>query len=287
VSLDSSFALAWAGLADVHTIGALYSTLGIVPADTLGLLAEATYRRGREYALLALELDPDLAEAHAALAVAAHYGDHDFETAQRELRRALELNPSLAQAHNWMGEVLLARGRADDAVESFRRARDLDPFSPFMNRDYGRGLRYAGRCEEAIEAARTALELDSAHWFAYLVIRDCHWAAGRFEEAVEATESWFELGGLGDAVTPLRQAWETGGARGALEFKAHLFRANGRHYLAAVTYAELGWLEQAFDELLASINARDPRALELEVEPPLAPLREDPRWDDVVQRVEL
>jgi TolB-like protein/Tfp pilus assembly protein PilF len=287
VALDSTFALAWAGLADAHTIGALYSRLRIVPVDAQELGVEAEYRRGREYALRALELDPDLAEAHAALAAAAFYGYQDVETAERELRLALELNPSLAQAYNWMGEVLLARGRAEEAVESFRMARNLDPFSPLMNRDYGRSLRYAGRCGEALEAARTAVELDPTHWVTYDVIQNCNWAAGRFEEAVEAVARWFEMGGLEDAVAPLRQAWETGRSRGVLEFKADLFRINGRHYLAAAAYAELGLLDDAFDELFAAIDAKDPRALELKVDPPLEPLRGDPRWDDVVQRAGL
>jgi len=134
-------------------------------------------------------------------------------------------------------------------------ARDLDPFSPLMNRDYGRSLRYAGRCGEALEAARTAVELDPAHWVTYDVIRNCSWETGRFEEAVEAAARWFEMGGLEDAVAPLRQAWITGGARGVLEFEADLFRANGRHYLAAMTYAELGRLDDAFDELFAAIDA--------------------------------
>ena len=285
VALDSSFALAWAGLADVHTIGALYYTLRIVPVDEKELLTGAEYRRGREHALRALELDPDLAEAHAALADASFYGYRDVETAERELRLALELNPSLAQAYNWMGEVLLARGRAGEAVESFRMARDLDPFSPLMNRDYGRSLRYAGRCGEALEAARTAVELDPAHWVTYDVIRNCNWATGRFEEAVEAAARWFEMGGLEDVVAPLRQAWITGGARGVLEFEADLFRANGRHYLAAMTYAELGRLDDTFDELFAAIDARDPRALELKVDPPLEPLRGDPRWQEAQRRM--
>jgi TolB-like protein len=284
VSLDSTFALAWAGLADFHTVGALYTRLRIVPPDAQELELETEFRRGREYAQRALGLDPDLAEAHAALALALHYGYRDFEAAETDLRRALELNPSLAQAHNWMGEVLLARGGAEEAVESFRRARDLDPFSPLMNRDYGRGLRHANRCEEALRASFTALELDPAHWHPHLVIQRCHWASGHFSEAVEAAARWLEDGGLADAVPPLRRAWNSGGVRAAWKFKADLLRGNERHYLAAVAYAALDLRDEAFDELLAALDDRDPRALEHKVETFFEPLRADSRWDEVVRR---
>ncbi|MGD2217923.1 MAG: tetratricopeptide repeat protein, partial [Gemmatimonadales bacterium] len=173
VATDPTFALAWSALADAYTLGTDYRALDIA--------VEEGHRRGEAAAVRAVELDPGLAEAHAALGAARLWGAWDADAAERSLRRALALNPNLAQAHNWLGDALIARMRLEEALESFRRARDLDPFSPLMHRDVARILIYLGRCEEAVAAARTALELDPSHAFAHFILQRCHRAAGRLE----------------------------------------------------------------------------------------------------------
>jgi TolB-like protein len=107
VATDSTFALAWSALADAYTMGSFYGGLDVG--------SEEAQRRAERNALRALELDPDLAEAHAALAGARYWGAWDVEAGERELQRALELNPSLAQAHNWLGDVLNTSGKPQEA----------------------------------------------------------------------------------------------------------------------------------------------------------------------------
>lgn len=278
VATDSTFALAWSALADAYTMGTDYRALDL-PADE-------GHRRGEAAALRAVELDPDLAEAHAALGAARLWGAWDADAAERSLRRALALNPNLAQAHNWLGDVLLARARPEEALESFRRARDLDPFSPLMHRDVARILMYLGRCEEAVSAVRTALELDPNHLFAYSILQRCHRAAGRFEEAVEASVRWMEsYQGIGNA-DGLRAAYNAAGWEGLLEAQIAVFLAVPDNYLAAKGYAELGRVNEAFDALFAALEAREGFAWqECRVDPIFATLHSDPSWDEVLRRM--
>jgi TolB-like protein len=276
VAADSTFALAWSALADVYTMASFYGGLDIT--------ADEAQRRAEQNASRALELDPDLAEAHAALAGAHHWGAWDVETAERQLRRALELNSNLAQAHNWLGDVLNARGRPEEALVEFRRARDLDPFAPLMNRDLARCLMYLGRCEDAIEATRYAVELDPRHAEAYRVLRECYRATGRLDEAADAAARRFQELGTAEAAEGLRTAYDSAGWTGLLEFEAEFYRGVPSYYEAALNYAELGRVDEAFDALFAAIEAREPRCLTLKVEPGFEPLRSDPRWEELLRR---
>jgi TolB-like protein len=278
VARDSTFALAWSALADAYTLGMSYRALEL-PADE-------GYHRGEAAAVRAVELDPGLAEAHAALGAARLWGAWDVEAAERSLRQALALNPNLAQAHNWLGDVLIARARLEEALESFRRARDLDPFSPLMHRDVARILMYLGRCEEAVSAARTALELDPNHTFAHSILQQCHRAAGRLEEAVEASVRFTEgLPGVRSA-EGLRAAYDAGGWEGLLEAQIPLFLSVPNYFFAARAYAELGRVDEAFDALFAGIEAREGFVWqECRVAPGFATLHSDPRWDELLRRM--
>jgi TolB-like protein/Tfp pilus assembly protein PilF len=279
VALDSTFALAWSGLADAYTMGTNYLHLEL-PADE-------GYRRGESSAVRAVELDPDLAEAHAALGAARLWGVRDVDAAERSLRQALVLNPNLAQAHNWLGDALTARARPEEALESFRRARDLDPFSPLMHRDFSRILMYLGRCEEAVSAARTAVGLDPNHSFAYSILQRCHRAAGRLEEAVEASVRFtegFSRRGVGSA-DGLRAAYDSTGWEGLLEAQIALFLTVPNYSFAAKAYAELGRVDEAFDALFTAVEAREGFVWECQVDPIFASLHSDPRWDELLRRM--
>lgn len=281
VAADPTFALAWSGLADVYTMASFYGGLDVA--------AEEAHRRAKRNALRALELDPDLAEAHAALAGAHFWEDWDVSASERELRRAVELNPSLAQAHNWLGDVMNARGNPEEALASFRRARDLDPFSPLMNRDLARCLMYLGRCEEAIDAARYAVELDPSHAEAYRVLRECYRSTGRLDEAAAAAAARFQHLGSSSAAEGVHAAYDSVGWAGLLEFEIEYYRSLPSYYSVverlALNYAELGRTDEAFDALFEAIEAQEPRCLTLKVEPALEPLRSDPRWEEVLRRL--
>jgi TolB-like protein/Flp pilus assembly protein TadD len=276
VARDSTFALAWSALADVYTMGMSYGGLDVG--------RDEAYRRAEQNASRALELDPDLAEAHAALAVARLIGAWDVDAGERGLRRAIELNPNLAQAHNWLGDAINARGDAGEALASFQRARDLDPFSPLMNRDFARALYYVGRCEESIEAARTAIALDPGHTDAYWYLRACYRSTGRTDEAAEAAARFFEELGAEDAAEEVRAAYESHGWTGLLEAELEFYLEASAYPWAASSYAELGRVDEAFDALFTAAEVRSVTLITVKVMPTFEPLCSDPRWEEVLRR---
>jgi len=279
VALDSTFALAWSALADAYTMGTTYRALE--------LPVEEGYGRGEAAAVRAVDLDPGLAEAHAALGAARLWGARDVDAAERSLRQALALNPNLAQGHNWLGNVLIARAKTEEALQSLQRARDLDPFSPLMHRDVSWVLMALGRCEEAVAGAQTALELDPNHATAYMALQRCYRAAGRLEEAVEASVRVTEgLPGVGSAAG-LRAAYDAAGWEGLLEAQIALFLTVPVYFLAAQAYAELGRTDEAFDALFAAVEAREGFAEVNRVDPIFATMHSDPRWDEFLRRLGL
>jgi len=124
IAKDPNYALAYSGLADSYALKAAYTS---EPARNL-------MPKAKEAVLKALEIDPNLAEAHASLGQVAEYFDYDFATAEKEFRHAIELNPNYASAHQWFGEHLSALNRVDEALVEIRRALELDPMSVIMNK---------------------------------------------------------------------------------------------------------------------------------------------------------
>src|SRR3954454_2278259 len=123
IEFDPSYALAYAGLGDAFGAMAYY---GFVPPGEGFPRAGAAARR-------AVELDPDLADAHVTLGIERLFWAWDWPGAERELQKAIQLNPKLALAHSVYGLVLGTCGRHDEAKEPVLHARDLDPLSLFIN----------------------------------------------------------------------------------------------------------------------------------------------------------
>ena len=195
IALDPSYALAWAGLADAYTTLGYYGFA--VPGD---MAAEA-----RRAAVRALELGPDLAESHNALACAALMFDRDWTTSEREFRRALELNPSYVQARCWYALFYLqcVAGRFEDGVAEARRALDLDPLSAYATTVYALTLGMAERNSDAIHYARLAVERDPDSFVARWILEICLFLDARFAESVAAAEMALAISG--------RHAWALAG----------------------------------------------------------------------------
>jgi eukaryotic-like serine/threonine-protein kinase len=157
---DRNYALAYAGLADA------YANLG-----AYGYIAPIEGARKTEKAALeAVALDENLAEAHAALALAnIAFAPSNFQLGDRELRRAIELSPSLALAHGYLGFSLVRQGRLDESLEEMLKARELDPLSPiiarqaampyYLKRDYSRALELLRQANELGPAFTTTWEI--------------------------------------------------------------------------------------------------------------------------------
>ena len=160
IEKDRNYALAYAGLADAYANLGAYGY--IAPIDGA--------RKTEKAALEAVALDENLAEAHAALALAnIAFAPSNFRLGNRELRRAIELSPSLALAHGYLGFSLVRQGRLDESLEEMLKARELDPLSPiiarqaampyYLKRDYSRALELLRQANELGPAFTTTWEI--------------------------------------------------------------------------------------------------------------------------------
>jgi len=175
---DAGYALAFAGLADAYAFIGVYA----VQRPRLAL-AQAIAAATR-----ALELDPDLPEAHTSIAFIKMGNDWDLAGAAREFARALELDPQLAVTRIYYSWLLVLQGDVASAVVQIRAAQETEPLSPLVNAGAGHTLYLARRYDEAIAACEKSLEIDPNFILATHVIAMCLALQGHLSEAVDLGE---------------------------------------------------------------------------------------------------
>jgi tetratricopeptide (TPR) repeat protein len=180
--------------------------------------------KAKAAALKALQIDPNLAEAHASLAQILHDYDWDFAGALREIDRAIELNRNYATAHQWRAEFLSAQGRHEEAIAEAKRALELDPLSSIINRILGDAYLAARRYDEAITQYRKAIEIEPNFPSAHLELGRSYRAKGQYSEAVAEFMKSAELVGRGDISRELHDAYANGGWNGYLRYVAETSR---------------------------------------------------------------
>jgi TolB-like protein/Flp pilus assembly protein TadD len=276
---DPTFAPAYVGLAFA------YDDLGTVaPPEEVRPKAISAARK-------ALELDPDLADAHALLGD-MHQLQWQWAEAQAEYKRALELNPNDAAAHLGLANWLLCQGRTEEALVWSRRARELDPLG-VTGLSNGWILFNARRYDEAIGELRSVLAVHSdyatAHWF----LGSALIAVGRSDEAITALDKAVSLSGGSPAVIgTLVSAYAQSGRRTeALRLVGELKRRQRRNYVPAAAFVDaylgLGERDQAFAWLDRAYREHSVTLQILKVHPFFDPVRNDPRFVDLVHRVGL
>jgi eukaryotic-like serine/threonine-protein kinase len=281
IAKDRTYALAYAGLADCCTL------LGrFVPP-------KEAFPRAKEAAQKALELDDTLAEAHTSLALIKNHYDWDWSGADREFQRAIALNPGYATAHQVYGIALTWMGRFEEALREFKRALDLDPLSLSINGALGLGFYYARQYDQAIEQQRKTLELDPNFilaqrdlGFSYLQKSMHKEAIAEFEKAlVISPGNTFALAGLG-------YAYAVAGRRAeAQKVLDQLSEISKRKYVPesqmVVIYTGLGEKDKAFEWLEKAYEARSIFIVGAIKGPHYDPLRSDPRFADLLRRMNL
>ncbi|MCC6330093.1 MAG: protein kinase [Acidobacteria bacterium] len=182
---DENFALAYVGLADVLSLLNLYSIEP--PPDS--------YPQAKRYAARALDIDPDLAEAHATLAYIKFFHDRDRPGSELEFRRSIQVNPSYAPAHHWFALTLAAKGEKVDAETEIEIAKRLDPNAAAIRAAAGVVHFHGGNLEQALAEADAALAIDERSVPAYKVKRWTYSAMGKKSEAEAALAKEIELSG--------------------------------------------------------------------------------------------
>jgi eukaryotic-like serine/threonine-protein kinase len=278
IRIDPNYGPAYAGLADYY-----WSALSIRPRDAMP--------KAKENALHALELDPDLAQAHYELAAIHFYGDWDWAGAEKEFRRAIEFSPSDAESHRFYSFFLAALDRKEEAATEIRMAQELDPLSVSTQVTAGFVPYFAREYEKAIAQCQKALELDPNSAGAYDCLGSSYLAEGMYEQALAAFHKAVSLSnndparlvGLGRAYALADQKSD---ALGVLD----QLRQTSRHdylppYFFASIYAALGEKDKAFAALDHAFTEHDIYLAWLKVDGAMDPLRDDPRFSELLHRV--
>ena len=278
IARDPDNALAYAGLAE-----ALVGWGGfLLSSDEFEARAEAA-------ALKALEIDDALGEAHLALG-GVRWAQWDWEGARKEYERAIELNPSYAEAHHLYAHYLWAMGRAEEGLSENRRYLDLDPLWPRPYECMGYHLMMARQFDRAIEFYEKALEIDPTYFFAHTNLGDAYVQQGRLEEAAA---SYRAASGLSEDPTshvPLSQAYieAVSGNGGEAEEILDRLESEGASVspaILAMVYGALGDTDRAFDRLEQAYQQKDWMLTFINSHPWFDPLRDDPRFQDIVRRM--
>jgi eukaryotic-like serine/threonine-protein kinase len=285
VDKDPNYALAYSGLADAYCLLGPYG--GSPPNETMP--------KAKAAALKALELDDNLAEAHASLALILDYYDWDYSGALREVDRAIQLNPNYATAHQWRGEFLMALARHDEAIGEIRRALELDPLSLIINRVLGDAYYFARRYDEAVDQFRKTIDMDPNFRTAYWFLAAAYECKGMYQDAVVEGTKEVELGGDKEdaaAAAAMRKAYANGGWNGYWQYVlASLKESASQKFVhpssIARACAEVGEKDEAFAWLQKAYQERDYQMTLLKVNPLFDSLRSDPRFNDLLRRVNL
>jgi TolB-like protein/DNA-binding winged helix-turn-helix (wHTH) protein/Flp pilus assembly protein TadD len=279
---DPTFAPAYVGLADAYgKLGTVF--VGAPPSETRPKVINATRK--------ALDLDPDLADAHVLLA-SMYIRQWKWAEAEAEYRRALDLNPNDAAAHDGFSDWLLCHGRMEEALAWARRARDLDPLGP-SGHTIGWTLFNARRYDEAIREFRNAL---AARPDDVVPLLPLGWALFYNHQAEEAIRVWEKAAAATDrspgVICTLIWAYARTGRRAdALRLLAELKKRQQTGYIPAgafvSAYLGLGDNDEAFAWLERAYQEQSNILIYIKVFPPFDPLRGDPRFQDLVRRVGL
>ena len=282
IAADPNYALAYVGLADSYVLMPLYGAG--TPQDC--------YPKAKAAAEKALQLDDTLAEAHTSLAQIFCYYDLDFVRAAREYQRAIELNPNYPTAHQWYGSsALTALGRFDEAIAEVKRAIALDPLSLVINADLGNSYYRARRYDEAIKQLRKTVDLDPgfyyAHWnlgSALAANGDLAGAIEEYEKARSLNDDPSMLGLLGNAYAAAEKKAE------AIKIRDELEAISKQRYVSDYSFAivnlGLGYRDEALRRLQRSYQDRAGDSLRfIRVDPLLDPLRRDPRFEALSEKI--
>lgn len=283
VALDDSNPLAYAGLASSSCLLALYST---VPPQEVLRTAERAARR-------AIELDPELAQAYAALGLVEYLHRWNWARAEELFAESIARDPGAAEVRHWYAMMLMALGRNEEAVESITKAGELDPRSRIIAVKRGTVLTAAARFEEAERELHRSAERFPSMSLPWRELGFLELQRGLPEKAAEAferaasirAESSKVASGLGHSYAVLGRRQEAEAIVGTL------LKRSAEGFVpplsVALVYAGLDQRENAFEWLERAFLIRDPGLVYLAVKPGFGRLRDDPRFAELLARIGL
>ena len=282
IAKDPSYAPAYAGLSDCYALLKGYSANA----------SEEYATKAKDAAQEALRLDPNLAEAHTAMALILQNRDWEWDAAEKEFQKAIVLNPNYATAHHWYAEHLAYRGRFDEAFAEIETARRVDPLSLIIATDRGVMLYYARRYDESLTQFESVRAMDPSFGRATMAIFPAIQNKAN-EESLKFLEQGYRSSGT--------SAWywansayvngRTGNQKKAAESIAKLKALNAEQELDpalfVVAYIGVGDNDRAVECLERALKQRSNLLTALKVDPIYDPLRQDERFKQVVRQIHL
>jgi Tfp pilus assembly protein PilF len=282
IAKDPRYAPPYAGLADTY---GLMSTWNIVPQNEF-------MPKARAAGLKALEIDESLAEAHTSLALVAENYDYDWQTAEKEFRRAIQLDPSYPTAHHWYAEYLSWQGRFEEALAESEQARQLDPMSLIIATDHG-AIRYFSRqYDRAIAQFRLVLDMDPHFGRAVLII-NAYVEEGKFAEAMNEVERLLPPDSSPWTCATKTYVYGRWGRTSDTQRYFAKYQHSIQHVpldptvFTLIAYLGMKQKDQAIALLEKSYSEHSNAVVTLKVDPAYDFLRGDPRFQDLLRRVHL
>jgi pentatricopeptide repeat protein len=276
---DPRFAKAQAGIADCYS----WLSGGGYISNQEGI------DKGREAALKALELDPDLAEVHYGLATVM-WAANEYTECMRELRKALELNPNMAEAYLLLSDLSAAIGDTQEVVRAAEKAYQLDPLSPRAVSWLGLAYFYTGRGEEAMEHWKKTLHLDPFRTYRHMFD---YYASRREHDEAEKTVREMERRNPDNLYTLLNRGYLaalTGDEKTARDMIARLEKKGTGWVgvsLAGFIYLPLGDMDKFFECMFRAAEDGTITASTLRCSPLFEKAKKDPRFGEVFKRAGL
>ena len=282
VAVDPDSALAHAGLADAYVLlvdyGLLHPTKGVPKV--------------RAAATRAIELDPTLADAYPSLAVIRAHWDREWQDAEDLYRKAIGLNPGCATAHHWLATDFLAVvGRLDEGELELEIALQLDPLSSIIHEGRASFSIWRRQYDEAVRRYCEIREFDPTFYKAYTGLGRVYALQGKYTDALVMLEKGRALAGdvpniLGAMGEIFALSGDAASARGIL---AQLTARALESYVPSTCFARvhsgLGEVERALDWLEKGCEQRELPMAMLKIHPVYDPLRDEPRFRAVVERM--
>jgi TolB-like protein/Flp pilus assembly protein TadD len=283
IDTDPNYARAYSGLADSYALSGDWEYGILSPEDA--------FPKARAAVTKALVLDDNLSEAHTSLAFIQDLYDWDWASAEKEYKRALALNPNYATAHHWYAWHLIVVGRNDEGIAELQRAESLDPLSLIISADLADALCIAHRFEESMQQSRKTIEMDPHFAVAHYQLGQALEQKHRYDEAIAEFRRAIELsGGNTTFQSNLANAYAASGRKEEAtkiieQLESGQSQASSTDASIALIYVGLGENDHAMIWLTKAYQARfNPSIL---MRPAFDPLRPDPRFRDLLQRIGL
>jgi TolB-like protein/DNA-binding winged helix-turn-helix (wHTH) protein/Flp pilus assembly protein TadD len=277
---DPQYATAYAGLADAYISASNFSLLPRKEVDS----------KAKYAARKAIEIDNNLAEAHAALAFSTMLFDWDWTSSEMEFRKAINLSPNYGPAHQWYAVSLVSARRFDEAIAEANEAQHAEPLSLFINAGVGWISFLVRDYDRTIAECNKTLEMEPGFAPAHLYRGMAYEQKGMFDKAIADLESASDSEGGASFSGALGHAYAVAGKKAEARILLRDLRESKHYfppYQLALIHVGLGEKEEALNLLEKAYEERYPWLVHLAVEPRLDPLRSEPRFQTLINRIGL